>query len=206
MSNANTVRTALAQWLASKVRIDRWDADPPACLFSPASTTAHLPASTATALPFKGFEAVRSELSAMAGRADFPFVIQYRFAAQHQFDELPHGDMEATVEALQVLALMELPGRNGIRQISFENSEDFPVRVSRLGDRQNDWVIVLELNFQVNFAITEVGLPDGLGPINPDEGPPFELQRIDLRVWRSEIGEVANPDQSTIDSEIIFNA
>jgi hypothetical protein len=205
MKNLASARQAIRQFVDQQIRIDEWDADKPATLYAPGSTpTAPLISSTATEYPAQRLSYARVDSNAVLGSALLPYTITYRYSSRYRVHELPVSAWEAIAEALQVSALQLLPGRGGIRDVAF-SGEDYPVRFGRDGTDQADWLATIRIEFGIDFAVTEVGSPDGY------EGEETEGQTWDktiaCSIYRAESPVTPDdPETFVLDSEFSLEA
>ena len=191
MSNIRSVKQAFRQWLGTKVRIDQWDLDHPQKLFSEASTLQSvLPATSAISYPAKGMFYQREDEGLVQGFAAFTFSIVYRYAGSLTAEELPIDDIEAIGEFLYASALLELQGCNGIRQVLQEQAE-FPVQITRTDDDRSDWLVYLHLVFEATFQVTEIGIPEGYGSLDPGQGGDFSLKQVDVTTYRALVSDLS---------------
>ncbi|MBE9110304.1 hypothetical protein IQ273_12865 [Nodosilinea sp. LEGE 07298] len=187
--------------MAGLVRIDKFDADPPAELYSTASTTEALyPANTVIEYPVKDLFFERSEITGITGSGSFSYSIVYRYPGDLTLNELPLLKLEGLVQYLQAQALLSLSGCGGIRRAVPGTSNEFPVQIERDGTDQGDWLVYANLVFNVEFVLTEFGLDPAFGPT--PELPP-DLNELTIGVYRAKTDfDVGEPNDSTLDATL----
>ncbi|MEA5447591.1 hypothetical protein VB780_03355 [Leptolyngbya sp. CCNP1308] len=189
--------------MSSLIRIDKYDADPPAELYSVASTSeAFYPANTAIEFPCKDLIFERSEVTGITGSGSFSYSIVYRYPGDLTLNELPLVQLEGLVQYIQAQALLSLSGCGGIRR-AVPATNEFPVQVERDGTDQGDWLVYANLVFSIEFILTDFGLDPAFGP-TPE--PPPELNELTIGVYRAKTGfDVDEPDDSTLDATLTVN-
>jgi hypothetical protein len=203
MSNIQTVRAGLRSWLSSKVRIDSWDLDKPADLFSEYSTEDNLlTANTAIEHPVEDLQYFRENFNSVKGRGKFPYQIVFRYGEDLTYHELPLSDLEGLVQYIQGQVLRNPPCANGA--IISITPEDVKATVNaiREGNNQGDWFVYCNFSFEVVFKLTAFDLPDEFKPLDPDTpiNPDFNL---DINTYRAKVNfDSSNPDDSTLDSSL----
>lgn len=206
MSNIKTTRETLRSWIESNTRIDKWDSDPPKDLYNPASTEQLIkPANTGIEYPVSSLEYFREESATITGRGLFPYTICYRFPGELELYQLPLQRLEQVVETLQVRALLQLPGKNGIKEGSFVDNERYPIRIERDETQQNDWLIHITIVFEVLFAVTEIENPEEYVSDGETPEPEIQLSEIQLGIFRSKSPiNRQDPETHTLDSELLI--
>ena len=201
MSNIQTTRARLNEWLEGLIRIDRFDADPPPELYSTASTEEVLfPANSCIEYPVKDFFFERSDVSGIIGSGSFSYTIVYRYPGELTLHELPLHKFEGLVEYLQEHSHPSLNCCVGIRRAVPGTSNEFPIQAEREGTDQNDWLVYANLVFNIEFSLTDFGLDEEFGP-TPEPNP--EFNELTIEVHRAKVGfDVGEPNDSILDAAL----
>lgn len=201
MSDIQSVRTTVKDWITSLIRVDEIDLDAPYELLSPQSTPElPLPANTLIELPVKDLRYERLSLNTIEGSGVFTYQITYRYPGQLTFHQLPTNRCEQLHQYLAAQSLLQLSGCSGIKDVE-PDEEEFPVVVQRENGEQKDWYIRVNLVLLINFSLTELTLPPEFGPSLPDEDS--ELDSLNLKIYRS-VSEFSTErsEDFTLDTEI----
>lgn len=195
MSNTRQVRKRLRDWVESVIRVDEWRVDHPSDLYFSTVNDVAQAASTATEFPVESLVLQTTGVNAIQASGVFSYQLRYRYPGELALDDLPLNDFESIAEYLQGLALLRLQGGT-ISSIEVVGTE-YPVVIQREEAQQSDWLVFINVQYLVTFAVTELDCPDGFGPEPPAE--PSELTRLSLRIYRARAGNLAD---NTLDAVI----
>lgn len=206
--NIQTVRQSLKDWLSALVRIDSFDADPPASLYTPhqgpplPGLPPLVPANTCIFYPVKNLTYSQSDAFGVTGEGEFTFSIVYRYPGDLTLNELPISNIESVVQYVQANALLNLSGCGGVRR-AYQRAYEFPVQVERESNDQGDWLIYANIRLVIEFALTSFEID----PIfaNPPEEPPT-AENLTANIYRAKVKfDVSSPSDYTLDRVLTFD-
>jgi|688.fasta_scaffold01920_45 hypothetical protein len=192
-SNISTVTAALKNFITANVYIGSEDLDPPK--HWQAETNRY--ACTLTVLP--AYELVYTKISTniVTGLGKFRFQLKYRLPSQLPYNGLNVGAFERLAQFLQLSPMLNFGGgAEGIRSIQ-STQIDYPIVIEREERQQNDWIIYVNVEYLIDFQVTEYDLPDEFALVDPDLDTSVEVRNIGINTYRSDIGDF---DDNVLDS------
>lgn len=201
--NISSLRESLRDWFSTLARIDSFQLDVPADLYSEVSTqTKLLPANTLREYPAENLSYQRTGINTVVGSGTFPYSLIFRYAGEISYHQLPLSELESLVEYIQVSAILNPPSC-AIRSIEADALEA-TVNPQRDGTNQEDWIVYCNFSLTITFNLSELSLPPDFGT-PPEEPIPGDIP-TELRTYKSkDTGSIDAPGNDRLDATYQFN-
>ncbi|MBD2228024.1 hypothetical protein [Calothrix anomala] len=201
MTNIQTIRESINDFLIARVRIDYWQLEYPSEIYAPTLTGTY-PANSLTLLPVQNVLHYKEGFNQIKTLARFPYRLAYRFPGQLNYHSLPHTGLEGIISYIQTVSLLESPDPD-IESFTPVKVED-SITVSNTDGSGSDWLIYLNFAFDVKFNTTSIpGLDDIQSPDYYDFNNPPPLEELKIRIYRAKEKFITtNNSTYNLDSEI----
>jgi hypothetical protein len=195
--------SALKTWLSEQIRIDGWSANPPTNVATVINGSPY-PANTAFQGPIRDLVVLEKLNEDIIAEFTLSFAVTYRFDKSLAYHQLPVYDAEILASSVLITAITHAGCiHEDIHTITAESYD--PVEVARFEQpatpEGRDWLVILYFPFKVR-SILEPGL-SSLQPGDSDE-PPYDLEELTVGIWRSLIDELAEPESTVLDRELVL--
>ncbi len=199
MTTAAKIQRSLKAWIETKVRIDRWDLDPPSN--APVIVDGQRYAPVVGAIhPAEQFSLEQRSPNRFVANAVFPVEISYRFSGSSEYHQLPVGLMGAIAEHLVVSFLRDSSCVDGDITNARLGSSERLITVSRIEGEDSDWILTLRLEFAITWRSTPTDADlIGIQPPNDEE---IELAGLKFGINVSNIPVTQKPGSFTKDSDL----
>jgi hypothetical protein len=188
MSNLQSIRQQMKNFITDSIHVDEEDLDSPKHYIS--ETSIGKLGATLTVYPVVDIEYRKIAEKQVEATAGLRYSLNYRLPGNWTLEEVDISRFESVVQFLLADAQISLPGCSGVKAI-LPRQQIEPLSIRRDEKQQNDWLIHLNFEFGVVFSLTEYDVPDEFSTRDLDENEVPEIVSFSLKVYRGEIDDLA---------------
>jgi hypothetical protein len=196
------VKAAIKRWIESRVMVDTWTPEPPRFMLREYNGVTY-PTCTGFLGTIRDVYVLKTADSTYPTKFTLPFFAVWRFHSDVTEQSLPITEVEVLyTNLIAEWVSLDASVHPDVQLTDIEDGADSPVKVARLDELNNDWLILMSIDFTIQgiLDIDDVGIiqpPD----FNEDTGTPIAVN-VNAALWRSKIEYLGDTSGSELDANI----